>query len=38
MNMKKSILYLVMLVLGGVALMSLPACSADKFGPSTPTR
>ncbi|MBQ7690375.1 MAG: hypothetical protein IJT30_04170 [Muribaculaceae bacterium] len=32
--MKKSILYLVMLVLGGVALMSLPACSEDKFGPS----
>ena len=34
MNMKKSILYLVTLLLGGMVLMALPACSDDKFGPS----
>ena len=34
MNMKKSRLYFLSLLLGCVALLSLPSCSDDKFGPS----
>lgn len=34
MNMKKSKLYFISLLLGGVALLSLPSCSDDKFSDS----
>ena len=34
MNMKKFKLYFISLLLGGMALMTLPSCSEDSFGPS----